>query len=199
MLGLPQSTEVKRSFPKAQLYKKFELKQSQRDAIDIDIVRMEFVNIIASQSLPAIAEGAEIKSIYVINVVLKRHDYDIKTINLITRLIPQHVIYVLQYDDKVQLAIYHTKLFIGQWQDIDSTNISLSGINLDNVWENIVASIGNMELVEGNSLVEQIKIDEQREKTLRQIANLEKQMRTTAQTRKQREIYAQIKKLKALL
>lgn len=30
MLGLPQSTELNRPMPKAQLYKKFELKQAQR-------------------------------------------------------------------------------------------------------------------------------------------------------------------------
>ena len=48
MLGLPQSTEVNRPMPKAQLYKKFELKQAQRDAFDADIARMEIVNFIAA-------------------------------------------------------------------------------------------------------------------------------------------------------
>lgn len=62
MLGLPQSTEVKRPMPKAQLYKKFELKQTQRDAFDADVARMEIVNFIAPQSLPGIAEGTEVKA-----------------------------------------------------------------------------------------------------------------------------------------
>ncbi len=34
MFGLPQSTEVNCPMPKAQLYKKFELKQAQRDVFD---------------------------------------------------------------------------------------------------------------------------------------------------------------------
>ena len=67
MFGLPQSTGVKRPLPKAQLFKKFELKQSQRDAINADIARIDFVNLIAPQSLPAIAEGVEIKAIFVVD------------------------------------------------------------------------------------------------------------------------------------
>lgn len=34
MLGLPQSTEVKRPLPKAQLYKRFDWKPSQRESFD---------------------------------------------------------------------------------------------------------------------------------------------------------------------
>lgn len=49
-LQLPSSTIVDRPLPKAQLYKKFELKQPQRDAIDADIARLDFVNKIASQT-----------------------------------------------------------------------------------------------------------------------------------------------------
>lgn len=45
MLGLPQSTEVKRQMPKAQIYKKFEPKQAQHDAFDKDIARLNIVNI----------------------------------------------------------------------------------------------------------------------------------------------------------
>ena len=44
MLGLTESTEVKRALPKDQLYKKFELKASQCDAFDAfdaDVAKME--------------------------------------------------------------------------------------------------------------------------------------------------------------
>ena len=46
MLELPQSTSVKRPLPKAQIYQKFELKASQRDAFDADVAKMEIVNFI---------------------------------------------------------------------------------------------------------------------------------------------------------
>ena len=46
MLGLLQSTELKHQLPKAQIYQKFELKASQREALDADVAKMEIVNFI---------------------------------------------------------------------------------------------------------------------------------------------------------
>lgn len=199
MLGLPQSTEVIRPMPKAQLYKKFELKQPQRDAFDADIARMEIVNFIAPQSLPGISEGTEVKAVFVVDVELKRFDYDTKNILLISKLIPHRIIFALRHEDKVQLAVYHTKLFTAPWQSLDSASVNLSGLNLDAVWQNIVAFVGELEVAEGNTLTEQIRIDEERTKLMCQIESLERQMRSNAQPRRQRELYSKLKKLKSLL
>ena len=199
MLGLPKSSEIKQPLPKAQIYKKFELKQAQRDAFDKDIARLDIVHQISPQTIPAITEGAEVKAIFVVDVELKHSDYDTKNIVLISKLIPQRIVFALRYGDKVQLAVFHSKLFTTSWQSLDTANLTLSGLNLDIVWQNIVSSIGEVEVAQGNSLTEQIKADEERSKILRQIENLERQMRSTSQTRRQRDIYAQIKKLKAFL
>ena len=199
MLGLPKSSEIKQPLPKAQIYKKFELKQAQRDAFDKDIARLDIVHQISTQTIPAIAEGTEVKAIFVVDVELKHSDYDTKNIVLISKLIPQRIVFALRYGDKVQLAVFHSKLFTTSWQSLDTANLTLSGLNLDIVWQNIVSSIGEVEVAQGNSLTEQIKADEERSKILRQIENLERQMRSTSQTRRQREIYAEIKKLKSLL
>ena len=196
MLGLPQSTEINRPLPKAQLYKKFELKQAQRDAFDADIARMEIVNFIAPQSLPGIAEGTEVKAVFVVDVELKRSDYDTKNIILISKLIPHRIIFALRYENKVQLAVYHTKLFTGPWQPLTpnaSCLIPINGLNLDAVWQNIVAFVGELEVAEGNSLTEQIRVDEERTRLMRQIETLERQMRSTSQPRRQRELYSEIK------
>lgn len=69
MLGLPLSTEVKRPLPKAQLYKRFDWAPSQRESFDGDVARLDFVNWISPRTLPAIAEGTEIKEIFVIITV----------------------------------------------------------------------------------------------------------------------------------
>ena len=199
MLGLPKSSEIKQPLPKAQIYKKFELKQAQRDAFDKDIARLDIVHQISTQTIPAIAEGTKVKAIFVVDVELKHSDYDTKNRVLISKLIPQRIVFALRYGDKVQLAVFHSKLFTTSWQSLDTANLTLSGLNLDIVWQNIVSSIGEVEVAEGNSLTEQIKADEERSKILRQIENLERQMRSTSQTRRQREMYAEIKKLKSSL
>lgn len=199
MLGLPKSTEVKRPMPKAQLYEKFGLKQLQRNAFDADVARMGIVNFIAPQSLPGIAEGEEVKAVFVVDVELKRYDYNIKNIILIAKLIPHRIIFALRHEDKVQLAVYHTKLFTTPWQSLDTTNLTLSGLNLDAVWQNIVAYIGELEVAEGNSLTQQIRVDEERTRLMRQIESLERQMRSTSQPRRQREIFKEIKNLRLTL
>ncbi len=120
MLGLLQSTEVKRPLPKAKLYKRFDGKPSQRDSFDGDVARLDFVNWIAPRTLPAITEGAKVKEIFVIEETLKSRDFDPKNIVLLAKSIPQRVLYLLRYEEEYRLAVYHTKLFITDWQLIST-------------------------------------------------------------------------------
>lgn len=196
MLNLPQSTEVKRPLPKAQLYKRFDWKPSQRESFDGEVARLDFVNWIAPRTLPAIAEGAEVKEIFVIEVSLKNRDFDTKNIVLLAKSIPQRVIYLLRFEDEAMLAVYHVKLFTAPWQSLDSATVELSGLNLDAVWRSIVSSIGQFSVEQDKSLTEQIKVDEEHDKRLRQIAALERQMNTTKQPRRKRELFLEIQKLK---
>ena len=199
MFGLPESTEVKRALPKAQLYKKFELKQSQRDAFDKDIARLDFTHMISAQTLPAISAGEDVKAIFVVEVELKNSEYDTNNIILVSKLIPQKIIFALRFEDQIQFAVFQTKLFSSTWLPVTVAELVLSGINLDMIWQNLVSSIGSFQVNDGNSLKEQIIEDDRKAKIKRQIETLEKQMRSTTQPRRQREIYAEIKKIKALL
>lgn len=216
MLGLPQSTEVKRPLPKAQLYKRFDWKPSQRESFDGEVSHLDFVNWIAPRTLPAIAEGPEVKEIFVIEVSLKSRDFDTKSIVLLAKSIPQRVIYLLRFEDEAMLAVYYTRLFLTPWKHAEGISIQLKGLNLDMVWENIVRDIGNIPLVgtslcdvtnvntsqvqhaEGMSLQDQINADEQRAKIERQIATLERQMNATKQPRRKRELFLELQKLKKL-
>lgn len=198
MLSLPTTTEVKRPLPKAQLYKRFDWKPSQRESFDGDVSRLDFVNWIAPRTLPAIAEGNEVKEIFVIEVSLKSRDFDQKNIVLLAKSIPQRVIYLLRFEDEVMLAVYHAKLFTAPWQSLDSATVELSGLNLDAVWQSIVSSIGQFSVEQNKSLTEQIKIDSDRTKIEKQIASLEKQLYTTKQPRRKRELFDEIRKLKKL-
>lgn len=199
MLGLPQSTEVKWLLLKAQLYKGFDWKPSQYKGSDGQMACLDFVNWIAPRTLPAIAEGAEIKEIFVIEVSLKNRDYDPKNIVLLAKSIPQRVIYLLRFEDEAMLAVYHSKLFTSSWQPVDNVTVPLEGLSLDAVWQNIVAYVGSFEVAAGNSLAEQIHVDDERARLIRQIESLECQMRSTSQHRRQRELYSEIKKLKSFL
>lgn len=213
MLGLPQSTEVKRPLPKAQLYKRFDWKPSQRESFDGEVSRLDFVNWIALRTLPAIAEGTEVKEIFVIEVSLKSRDFDTKNIVLLAKSIPQRVIYLLRFEKEAMLAVYYTRLFLTPWQHAEGMSLQLRGLNLDMVWENIVRQIVGTSLcdvanecdgsqpqhAEGMSLQEQIETSDRRAKIERQIAALECQMNATKQPRRKRELFEQLQKLKKFL
>ncbi len=196
MFGLPISTERKKQLPKKAIYAKFDLRPLQRESFDADISRIDIVALISSATVPALAEGTEIKEFYVLAVQMKRKEYDNKTIVLLTKLIPQKFVLALQFEKQTQFAIHHTKLISSAWQATEDAALSLSGLNLDIVWENIVKSIGLIDVENGNTLAEQITANEQRTKLLAQIATLERKMACEKQPRRKREYFEQIKKLK---
>ena len=201
MYGLPQSTEIKKQLPKKAIYAKFNMPTSQREHFDADIARIDIEVGVSKATVPALAEGEEIKEFYVLGIQLKRKEYDPKNILLLTKLLPHKMIFALHYEDEIQFAIYHTKLITSEWQLIthNSSLITLQGLNLDNVWDNIVKQIGHIEVQEGNTLTEQIKADEEHTKLIAQIKMLERKMANEKQPRRKREYFEQIKKLKYLL
>lgn len=198
MYGLPQSTEIKKQLPKKAIFAKFELKPSQRESFDADIARIDIVAVVSPTTVPAVAEGENIKEFYVLAVQLKHKDYDSKNIAMLSRLIPQKMIMALHFQEEVQFAINHTKLITSDWKSDtpDLSFLTLNGLTLDSVWDNIVISIGNIQVEQGKSVAEQISADNQRAKILAQIANLERKMAIEKQPRRKREYFEQIKNLK---
>ena len=199
MFQLPPATAINKPLFKKAVFEKFNLKATERDRFDADISRMSLVARISQATVPALAEGKEIKGFYVLQVVLKQKEYDVKNILLLHKLIPQSIVFALQYEEETQLCIFHTRLQQSAWMPTEETTIPLQGLSLDEVWNNIVATIGSLDATSEESIEEQIINHEQREKLLRQIESLERQCRTEKQTRKKYELHQQIVKLKAQL
>ena len=199
MYGLPHTTEIRKQLPKKAIYAKFELKPAQRDGFDADVSRIDIVAVVSPTTVPAVAAGESIKEFYVLAVQLKRKEYEEKNLAMLSKLIPQNILFALQYEDQTQLAIHHTKLIKSEWKPTDDTTITLTGLNLDTVWENIIKAIGEIQVQEGKTLTEQIQDDEKRAKTMKLIADLEKKMAKETQPRKKRELFEQIRKLKSLI
>lgn len=199
MYGLPQSTEIKKQLPKKAIYAKFELKPAQRDGFDADVSRIDIVAVVSPTTVPAVAAGEDIKEFYVLAVQLKKKDYEEKNIAMLSKLIPQNILFALQYEDQTQLAIHHTKLIKSEWKPTDDMTISLTGLNLDTVWENIIKAIGEIQVQEGKTLVEQIQADERLVKLKKQIEELERKCRAEKQPRMRLELYEKLTILKKQL
>ena len=196
MNGLPASTILNKPLYKKAVFEKFNLKTAERDRFDADISKMVLLAYVSPDRVPALSEGKDIKGFYVLQVMMKRKEYDTKNILLLQKLIPQKIVFALQYEEKTQLSIFHTRLQQSEWNDTESTEIPLKGLTLDEVWENIVATIGNLDIEAEETIEEQIINREEREKLLRQIEMLEKRCRAEKQTRKKYELHQQLLKLK---
>ena len=195
MLGLPSSTESNKQLPKSKIFAKFGLNAATKKKIDDDISRIIIVNEILPETVN-IPYGEEMKGIYVINVLLKRKECNDKTITMLSKLIPQNMIVVLQYNNECKIAVYHTKLFQTDWMEIDKPKLDIRGIDLDKAWENIVSDIGNFKLAQGKELAEQIMINDRINKLEKEIERLEKQARSEKQPKKKYEFVLEERKLK---
>lgn len=196
MFQLPSATLINKPLYKKAVFEKFNLKTAERDRFDADISKMALVARVSTATVPALKEGTEIKGFYVLQVILKQKDYDAKNILMLNKLIPQDMVFALQYESETQFCIFHTRLQQADWQSTDTATIPLHGLTLDDVWNNIVATIGDLDTAAEESIEEQIVNREQREKLLRQIEILERQCRTEKQTHRKYELFQQIEELK---
>lgn len=195
MLGLPKATELNKQLPKNAIYAKFQMNTAERAKIDADISRITIVNEVSPAKIN-IAEGEQVKSFFVLLVALKRKDFDDKTIITISKLIPQNMLLVLECDGEAKLVTYHTKLMQTDWQRKENLSIELKGLNMDTVWENIIVQIGGITIEQGNTLDEQIAVDEQRMKIQKEIDRLTKLAKNEKQPKKKFELAQKINGLK---
>lgn len=194
MLGLPKSTELSKQLPKKAIYAKFNMSPAAKEKFDADISRINIVAEISPNTV-SIAKGEEVSAIYVLQVILKKKDFDSKTVSQLSKLIDQNMLLMLDCDGERKLAVYHTKLLQTEWIPFDECTVNLSGLTLDTVWENLITQIGSIEIQQGNTLDEQIVADEQKLKLEKEIARLEKQARNEKQPKKKFELVQMIKKL----
>lgn len=192
MLGLPKTTELNKQLSKKAIYTKFQMNTAAKEKMDADISRITIVNEVSSEEVN-IAEGEQVKNFFVLLVNLKKKEFDERNIATISRLIPQNVLFVLEHGDEQKLAVHHTKLMQTEWQSKDGLTVQLKGLNLDAVWENIIVQIGDVQIEQGNTLNEQIAIDDRKQKLLKEIVRYEKLARSERQPKKKFELANEVK------
>lgn len=195
MLKLPEVTQLQKSLPKVQIYRKFELTNAQQTRFDADISRIDIVNEVSSRTIPSIKEGEKVKNFYVLSVTLKTKDYETRNIERIAKLIPQNLVFSLQFEEEIQIAVFCEKVFATDWMPESKASIQLTGLNFDEVWENIIKKIEGGEWNNDLTLEENIEIKEKQEKLQKEIERLEKLARKEVQPKKKFELVNQKRKL----
>ena len=189
MFELPKTSEIRKPLHKKLIYEKYaaELTGNKKDRFDADISRMIITNEI-SEALVNIKATEAISAIFVLQVELKRKEYDDKNIIMISKLFGQKLLIVLHYENIYQLAIYETRLLKSDWENEEEISLKLNGLDLGSVWDNFVTQVSGINVQDGNTLVEQINVEAEKEKLRKQIDDLELKARKEVQSKKKFEM-----------
>lgn len=196
MLGFPTATECSRQLPKKAIYAKFNLDNAAKDKFDAEVSRIAIVNEVTPKTT-TLAAGTEIQGFYVLQVSLKRKDYNPRVIAQLPKLIDQNMVLLLECGGERQLAVYHGKLICSPWQPLSDCSLRLNGLDLNAAWESLITQIGGIQIEGGNTLDEQIQINAQWEQIEKEIARLEKLARKEVQPKRKFELVQRMHSLKS--
>lgn len=199
MFGLSKSTEINKQLPKKAIFEKFKPNPADKKLFDEQINRISIVGEISPQTVN-ISSGDEVKAIYMLLITMKTKACDKKNIALLSKLIDQKMLFALQYGDEIQFAVYRTgRVLISESKPLESWELKLNGLDLDSIWDNLIANITGIILTKGKALDETIVENEEHEKLMKQIELLEKKAMNERQPRRKWELAVELNKLKKQL
>lgn len=214
MLGLSKATEFNRRIPKAKFYENINIMPSQKRLFVEHVKNIYWKNKIAATTTN-LTDGKYVTEIEVFEINLNSSQVDIDLLKSIDNVIPYHILYILEYNGKYQVWIgykettdinkmtskvdryYHT-----DWIEDSELVVKLEGLNLDDVYENLVRQIAGSILKSENtneSLKQSIERDKQIEIIEKQINTLQNKIRKEKQLNKQMEMNNELKKLRKAL
>lgn len=214
MLGLPKATEFNRRIPKAKFYENINITTSLKRLFVDQIKNIYWRNKIASTTTNLI-DGKYVTEIEVFEINLNSSQVDINLLKSIDSVIPYHILYILECNEKYQAWIgykettdieekiskvdryYHTN-----WCEETELIVKLEGLNLDDVYENLVRQIAGDKLQSDNineSLKQSVERDKEIETLQKQISILQNKIRKEKQLNKQIEMNTELKKLRSVL
>lgn len=200
MFDLPKTSEIRKPLHKKLIYEKYavELSGNKKDKFDADISRMIITNEISEASVN-IKATEDISAIFVLQMELKRKEYDDKNIIMVSKLFGQKLLIVLHYENAYQLAIYETRLLKSDWENEEEISLKLNGLDLGSVWDNFVTQVSGINVQDGNTLAEQINVEAEKEKLRKQIADLEFKARKEVQSKKKFEMVQRLQQFRRKL
>ncbi len=196
MLGLPKTTQINKPLSKRAVFEKFKPSPADRKLFDEQITRLTIAAEISPQTM-AVSPGAEVAAIYVILVSLKTAACDKRNLALLSRLIGQHMLFALQCNGEVRQAVCRAgKVFFSASRPAEDWALTLTGLDLDAIWGNLIAQIGGIAWGGDKTLDETIRQNDRIERLNRQIAALEKKAMAERQPRRKWELAEEIRRLR---
>ena len=196
MTEFPVSTRVNRRVPKEAFYKHLTLTAALKDKFVTDVDRIVIENSLSNDSLNLNAPS-EIKEILVLSVTLKKQEFDGKIVEAIAKQNPHKLLFVLVFEDKKKLALYHNKLYNTDWINENEISLKLNGSSLDEIWQSFIEQTAlyreRAENLGSLSIDERLARQERITKLEKLIEKTEKSAWKETQPKKKFELYSKLK------
>lgn len=202
MIDFPTATAVHRRLPKEAFYKHLPLTKVLKDKFVSDVDRIVVENSLTKENLNLNADS-DIKEILLLSISLKKQEFDGKVIEAIARQNPHKLVFLLVFEDRRQLALYHSKLYRTQWVDAAKVELKPQGFSLDEIWDAFVEQIAlyeeRVETSDTLSVDERLALQEQILKLEKLIDKTEAAAWKEQQPKKQFELYSRLREYKKKL
>ena len=204
MLDFPQTTEFGKKVPKKRFYDNADIPGHIRRLFVTEIESVIWRNKFSSSTLN-VEQGASVTEIELLQISLRQKSLSKAVLETIPRIIPYHLIFLLEYLENYQLSVAYSPArgkavcFSTQWQAFEALSLQIKGLNLDEVYENFVRQIAGGNLTRGESLQADVEREKARTALQKRIASLSRKLRAEKQFNRQVEINRELRGLKAEL
>lgn len=181
--------------PKEAFYRNLSLSTHLKDKFVSDIKRIILLNKLAPSTLN-VAKGVEVGEILVLGAELKKKPPEYKLFETIARKNKHKIVFVLMYEDRAQLAVYYNKLYKTPWRSKDTHSLTVTGMNLDEVWKHFAAQISGIAVEAGEDFDEKLEKHERAERLKKEIARLEKLAQNEKTPKKKFELVVELQGMK---
>lgn len=199
MMGFPKVTVVHRRMSKEAFYKRLTLNKALKERFVSDVEQIYVENSFTKENLNLTVDSG-VNEILLLSITLKKQDFDGKVVEAIARQNQHKLVFLLQFNQQNQLAIYHGKLYRTEWIDESETDLQLQGFSLEEIWTAFIEQIALHGEKAANT--ETLSVDE-RLGLQDRILKLEKQIEKTEaaawkeqQPKKQFNLYTRLQKYK---
>lgn len=210
MLDLPRTTEFNRRIPKQKFYENLDITPALKRCFIDQIRTIVWRNKIAPDTVN-LAAGQKVAELQVFSILLNDGKLEEAVLKQIDREIPYHILFLLEYDGRVQAWIgykeeagsgtaafkvnqyYHT-----DWMAPEELPLKLEGLDMDSVYENLVRQIagGMLESKQETTLKEAYELSERKVALEKKIALLKTKIRREKQLNVQMKLNTELKGLK---
>lgn len=194
----PSSTRVNRIVPKRTFIDKLGANARMKEHFTRDVVSIEWFAKLASSTLN-IADGLDVHEIAVFVVPLKTKESPDDLFVFIDKMMPRHLLFLLQYEDEVCMLINYKQAVSGNselqykvirtyrspWMSPLDLTVNLHHHTMDGLYESLVRQIAGALITSGAlKLEEAIEQTSKQEALQKEIVALEKKIAAEPQPQK---------------